>query len=60
MGIQGVTNSGACTELYQLGLQVVLHFPCQTALPLRVAVGTFGVQVRDRFYCNPLVTPQFL
>lgn len=33
MGIQSVTNSGACTELYQLGLQVVLHFSCQTAPP---------------------------
>lgn len=30
MGIQSVTNGGASTELALLGVQVVLHSPCQT------------------------------
>lgn len=66
MGIQSVTNSGASTELALLGVQVILHSPCQpptAALPKwpwRLEQDYFGVQVRDQLFCCPLVTLQFL
>lgn len=66
MGIQSITNSGARTELAPLGVQVVLHSPCQPPTitppkwPWRLEQDYFGVQVRDQLFCYPLVTLQFL
>lgn len=65
MGIQSVTNGGASTELAPLGVQVVLHSPCQTPhCSPKVATETwarlFRVQVTDQFFHYPLVTLQFL
>lgn len=56
MGIQSVTNGGASTELAPLGVQVVLHSPCQTPYtappkwPWRLGQDYFRVQVTDQLF----------